>query len=427
MKEHIIFSKFVGGLGEENSLFIQLSSESDVAISGIAPISLELAETFSSTSPVVVFEFIDGNGDFFNILKPTPDIKYFFMYGTSMLNSSRVELRCTKMVSVNTRAGSSNAIAYKMFFSIYGWNDLVNTSWNRSWPETTRHSDVVKQLVREAGLDVSMVKDTLTTGLVIQPHWNNVKLLRNIVRSCETANPGKIEYGCRLDGKFIFKSVGDIIEDNTSKVLSKKLPVISLDGQLADQYKQFDESKKNGAPTNFYYIESNEDYMEGILGGGGGGVSYWYDSINDVFVKKEFDVSSSNNKQLTDWSAVCKVDERRSARIYGGRSSSVESELRNTVLDNSDAINKISIHTEKAFGVHIGDMIELIIPVPPDIGSNVPHNVFYSGFYIVCAVSMTVDFNKSAVSTVIKLMRDGYDGKEMKGMVRSKAGKFVGR
>ena len=424
MAEQTLFSKFVGNLGETDSLFVQLTTETQLSVANIVPLRLELTEMFSTASPIVVFEFTDGNGDLFNHIKPTPDIKFFLNIGSNFIDSKRIELRCVKTAFITQKQGSSDQMAYKMFFSFHGWSQITNIRHNRAW-DNILFSDIVKQMAAEAGYNTSSISPTETSGHFIQPHWTNMQAIKFLRRRSSSPNGGHMEYGATLDGRFIFKSTGDMITEQTIKARNRELPLFKLEGQIGDPVLREDAYKNNKAPTNFYTISGEEEYMDAVVQGGGGCRAFYYDSSTDTFNDGSVLFSNLETPQMTDWGSIAKMDENTGYRMFGGRDSDVMAESKNKVIDLVDSVNRFMITVEKTFDIHIGDMVEVIIPTPPSVESIVPQNVFYSGFYLICGISTVVNFNKSTVSTNINLMREGFDGKELTSLHRSLEGKFL--
>lgn len=423
MAETVLFSQFIGNAGETDSVYISLSSDIDVSLSGITPIRIEMSEVFNSASPMMSFEFTDANGDLVNHTKIPPNAIFYFDIGYSPLNASRVELRCSKTVCLNQRPGSSEQIAFKMFFVLANWHEFVSKKKNRAWKDTT-HSDIARDLTSSfPSSDISQT--TTTPEFFVQPYWSDFDAIRYIRNKSFTSNGGHMEFGASLNGTFVFKSIGDMISEQKEKAMKRELPIFRLEGQIPDESVRKKEYEINEAPTYFMHYTAEQEYL-GAVGAGAGGVSaMFFDTKTDQYVKTDITYGDTIAPQMSDWGSIPVADETTFVRVYGGRDSGVIEESTNMLVDLVDSVNRFEITTERALGIHIGRMVEVIIPTPPNAGSIVPQNIFYSGFYLVCGVHHVVNFSRSTVNSTISLMREGFDGKQLDGYSRSITGKFV--
>lgn len=422
--DFVIFSQFIGNLGSTDSLFVRLSATTDMTLNSITPIRLEMVEMFSSGTPVISFEFTDGNGDYVNHNKPRPDSVFYLDIGNNPLETTRLNLRITKTVMLNQKAGMASQIAFKMFFVHAGWGEFLNKRKNRAWKDAL-HSEIVTQLVSEAGFTPDVTETSTIAENFVQPYWNDFQCIKYLCGKSMSKNGGHMEFGATLDGRFIYKTTGDMIAEQRIKAKNKKIPVMRMEGQIADPNVRAEKYAENGAPTYFISFSAEEDYMNAVTTGGGGVRGMYFDTMSGAYVNSNVVYSDSDSPQLTDWGAVQLSDENTGVRLYGGRHGDVMVEASNRMVDLVDSINRFEISTERAIELHIGDMLELIIPTPPSINSIVPQNIFYSGFYLVCGISHTVNFNKSTISTRISLMREGFDGKQLGGYTKSRKGKFL--
>lgn len=426
MAETAIFTQFITSNALTESLFIKLSTDTDISLSAVRSIRMEIAERLSSASPIVTYEFTDANGDFVNHIKPNPATKYYLDIGRTLEDAIRIELRCSKILLVNKKAGSTEQVAFKMFFVHHGWSALMNQRKSRGWKEM-KVSEIVEEIAKECEYKEVEVGETITeVETFIQPYWTNLQTIQHLRMKAESENGGFTEFGCTIDGKFFFKSTGDLIEEQKAKAVSKEIPIFKLEGQILDPFEREKAYEENqGVPTYMAHITGAESYVEAVIGGGGGVVAMFYDSEADEFKKEPMKLSELEAPQLTDWSSLQEDDEVTELPILGGRDSDVTVYARNLVSDINNSVNTLEIVTEGAHQLHIGQMVEVIIPVPISIGSNVPQNIMYSGFYLVSAVRHVVNFQSSTITSNISLMRDGYDGKDLKGYVKTAKGKFI--
>lgn len=426
-KEYEIFSQYLANRNrEEENLFVRLSSTEDLGIRRIRPISLYADESFSQGSPTVSIEFIDGNGDFVNHVKPNPDSVFYLDFGKNLEDSVRYSLKISKIVLGNSQIGNSDKYSFKIFFVHSAWNVFINERRNRSWINKA-HSDVVRDLVAGAGfkeLDIPTSASRFET--YIQPYWSNLQTVKHLARKAFSSNGGHMEFGCSLTGKFIFKSTGDMIESQKSAARKKQLTTFRMEGQSFKETEVNEGSDKNkNNPRYIAFLTGEQDYVAAVTNGAGGAYAMYFDTTTGIYNRVSVKFSNLTSPQLADWAAVQENHETTGFPIYGGRASNSVNEAANRVNDVIDNMCALNIITEGAPNMQIGQMVEVLIPIPADVGSSYPYNVYYSGFYLVSAVRHSIDFEKSIPNTAITLMREGFDGKRLGGYIKSAKGKFI--
>jgi len=426
MAEVAIFTEFVNSRSETDSLFVSMSTETELSVLNVKAIRLEIAEVFSSGSPIVSFEFIDGNGDFVNHLKPNPSTKYYLDIGRSALEATRIELRCSKIVMVNGKTGSAEQVSFKMFFVHHGWNNLINKRVSRGWKDK-KTSEIVTEILEECEykeIEVSESVEPLET--FIQPYWSNLQTIRYLRKKTDTENGGHVEFGCTIDGKFFFKSVGDLIEEQKEAAKSRDIPIFKMEGQISEEVDRLEAYKKNkNTPTYLAHFTGEESYLEAILAGAGGVTAMYYDSEEGQFIREPIKYSDIETVQLSDWTSVQEEHELATLPQRGGREQDIILESKNKVTDIINSMSRLEIISEGCPNLHIGTMVEVIIPTPVSIMSIQPQNILYSGFYLVSGVKHVITFKNSTLTSAVSLMREGFDGKDLEGYVKSTKGKFL--
>lgn len=423
MAETVLFSQYIGNRGETDCLFLRLSADAEVSMRSITPIRMELSEMLSTGTPAVSFEFTDGNGDLVNHNKPKMSTTFYLDIGNSPINAKRIELRCSKIMHLNQRAGSSEQIAFKMFFVHKTWADFISRRKSRAWGGKN-YSEIVRDLT--ANFTLTEIEDVPETPeFFVQPHWSDIQTIRYIRNKSLSTEGGHMEFGVTLEGKFIFKSTGKMISDQKIRAKNKQIPVFRMEGQPLNGDTREQMFNDNGAPTYFMNYVAEEEYNLSVEGGGGGVRALYFDTATGVFNDTKITYSDLTAPQLSDWAGLQSSDQGMDYRMYGGRDADVLAEATNQVIDIVDSINSFEITTERAPEIHIGDMVELIIPVPPMLGSVIPQNLLYSGFYLVGGVTHVVNIAKSTVTSTIQLMREGFDGKQLEGYTKSASGKFI--
>lgn len=426
--EVVIFERYIGQNEDHDGVFIRLSSESDTAMAEVLPKTIYIAEAFSYGSPIVTITFDDGAGVYNNLLKLNPDTIYWLTVsdGDIVKNSQRLPLKVSKLESKNMVAGKSELIAFKISFIHYGWDQFVNRRKNRGWSDTPYH-EIVQEILGESGYDtIDVTPSRGVPEFVIQPYWTNNVFLKWIQeRAISEDYDDHFEFGCRIDNKFFFKSISDLIMESSERAKNEEIPVLKLQGYNPRPDERLKEKEENyKVATYFTDYTATEYYMDSVINGAGGINAMFYDFTTGSFVQSDVTPSNVGSVQLSDWGAIQKSNEGTGVRLFGGRDVDTIYEAMSKLSSVSLSTNQFSITTEGSLDIHIGDMLELIIPTPENMIP--PFSVMYSGFYLVAGVTHIIALEPSdKIITRVDLARQGFDGKELIGYVKSREGKFI--
>lgn len=419
--ENIIFERNVSR-NEDDALFVRLSSNNQSPLALVQPISVIISEAFSFASPIITITFIDGVGYYFNVEKININEIFYLSIGKTPQESINIPVKISKISLKNTVMGKSDQVAYKITFVHKGWNELLNKRQNRSWV-SVKYSDIVKEIAEEseyAEVDVSPSRDVRET--VIQPYWNNLTFLKWLQeRSIPESFDDHYEFGCDITGKFFYKSVSNLIEDQMDDV----------NNQTIQSYKLQSKTSTNLSDTESEYqyftdFKSSEFYMDSIINGSGGTTSMHYDWDTGEFTSVENSIENSNSYLLSDVSALHEDHAETNMRVFNGRNKNANN-MGNYILSSvALSTTQFSITVEGQYGVHVGQLVEVLVE-PDSTIHKTPMAMLYSGFYIVAGVTHIIALEQdNKFITMLDLARQGYDGKDLDGYVKTSLGKFVG-
>lgn len=422
-QEFDFFSQYIGNDSDDDSLFIKITTNVELSMSSVKPISLSIVEQFNKGTPSVVFDVVDGNGELSNHNLPISETVFTLHLGRSMFEVGKIKLRMTKMDMINNKGGGSEQITYRMFFVHHGWDKMVGQYMNRGW-EAANASGIVSGIVSDSGWTETDFAQCDSTEDVIQPHWTNMRLIkwlagRNVIKG------GVPKYCGRVDGTFLFHSIESLIEKYKDEAMRGEIPVIRMQGQ-DDPYVREDGRKDNqGIPEYFSTYSVDEAHATTRLGGGGGVKSFTYDSHTDTFMIDRYTIKDLTGHQLSDWTSVSDGMVEADVFLYNGRGGDNKTRALSKIGMATDSAVRIDIVTEGSLNIKCGQMIEVIIPTPREMAADTPYNIHYSGFYIIGSVTHFLNFKKNTMMSNLTVIRSGHDSKRIEGYDKTSTGKFV--
>jgi len=427
MSDFLIFERQIYNRGVDDGVFVKLECDKETPLTGFSPISIEMSESLSIGTPFIELVFNDMEGDYFNRYKIDPTATFTLSIGTKDSYYIRTDMRYSQLKFMNNVAGKSINIAYHITFVHSGWYEMIAKEYNRGWANV-KYSDVVQQISSECGFrSVEIAESDKIIESVIQPHWANITMLNWIKKRAWAINRccSHYEYGITLDNKFFFKSISNLIDEQTAAAINGEIPVFRMEGRYELERKQKEAERENlNNPTYFVSFQGREHYVSSIVNATGGFDVIYYDSKLGEIVRSTRKYSNTKSIQLTDWGSIKKVHENSNMLFYGGRDNETPTRAINQVLNVINSTNDFTIAMVGAPNIHIGDLVEVIIPVMSE-GQVDPINTTYSGFYLVAGVDHNVSFTNSSYISTITLSRHGFDGKNLDGYVNSRRGKFV--
>lgn len=433
--EYVLFERYIGKESEEEPIMIRLSCEKDYEVMFAAPMFVKIYEGLSMGSPYIVVDFWDANGDGVNINKIDTDAIFNLYFGRGLAESRHAKMKIAKVAFDNGKAGTSSRFAFSVHFVHESWNSFIHKTHNRGW-KNIKYSEIVTAIAQECKFNVLKISETKKSKLsVVQTDWNNLDLLKRISSKAEpiSGSDGHFEFGVDLEGNFFFMPFSDLItnahenrRDRPDSENRKGMPVLRLDGNSPSQYDRKKMNEENGKiPVSFSTYSVDENFMDKIIQGAGGVTSMYYDFETGTYVKKDNKLSEQTTSQLSEWTLVHPSNEISSLKIMGGRNPEIQQEAVNRLSNVSNSIQKVKIEADGTPFIRIGDVVEVIIPNPPETYSE-PFNEIYSGYYVVASVNNIFRLHKNtAYKTVLTLTRQGIDKKDLEGYVRTTKGKNV--
>lgn len=433
-EEYILFERQIGKGPSEETVFVRLSCEKEYEILFSYPKYVKIHEVLSMGSPYVIVDFLDASGAGTNINKIDTTAIFNLYFGRDLEESRSMRMKIAKVDHANGIGGKSAQVGFSIHFVHESWNSFIHKTHNRGW-SNIKYSDIMAQIASESGFNVLGIADTdQTKELVTQTNTSNHKLLKKIIKAAKPSagSNGHYEFGVDLEGNFFCLPLSDLYakahENRTDRPDSENknaIPLFRMDGhpKPIQQRKELKEKDNSGYPYLFSSYEIKEDYMDKMLHGAGGVTTMYYDFDSGTYVKKDNTFSSSDFDQLSEWSLIHPDDEVRNTKVYGGRDTNTENVGSNQLSKASNKIQTIKIQTEGTPFIKIGDIVELIIPTPPDMYRE-PYNETYSGYYMVSHVEHVFRLHKRTVyANTLTLTRHGIDKKDLDGYTRSAKGK----
>src|SRR5690606_762500 len=114
-------------------------------------------------------------------------------------------------------------------------------------------------------------------------------------------------------------------------------------------------------------------------------------------------LSDSSQRQISDRYFLAKSHENPVKRIHGGRHTGMANEVENRILQTANSIQRLKIKVKGNTGIHIGDMINIILRSSK--ASKSPVSEPYSGYWLVSKVTHVINFREKTHVTNLELSR----------------------
>lgn len=422
----IVFERSVGQEDSRESLYVKLECEDENGLSDVLPQSLFVAEAFSYASPIITVTFKDQYGVYVNLLKIDPETEFTLFVGETKERANSIPLKLSRIDLNNNVSGKSENISFKISFVHTGWDKLINRRYCRAWKDI-KFSEIIEEIAGECGFGEIDVKESrFEYEEIVQPHWPNNIFIKWIQENAIPENfDDHYEFGTKIDNSFFFKSISDIVEENIPKAESGGLPLIKLHGYENDpEQRTSDKSSNEEVPPQFMSFNGTEYYIDSVVTAGSVR-SMHYDFEKGELVDTPTYTKDMDSFQMSDWSSIKQTHEETQKVVYHGRNKYGEelSKLRMSHVQIST--NQFTITTEGSIDLHIGDMVEVIVPTPTNMIP--PFSLLYSGFYLVGSITHNISLEPSPmIVSKIELTRQGFDDRDLKGYTETALGKFVG-
>lgn len=421
--ENIIFAKEVSGRTNEDKMKIKMVSDFVSPLSNLELIELNIAESFSVSTPICVLTFVDSAGVFFNAKRLSHENTFTLSFGKHNIQLISLKLKIASIKAANTTVGKSEDMTYKVTFFHHGWDSMLNHVSNRSWANT-RMSDVVRQIAGESNFGNIIVEDSVQTKSIIQPYTNNVTMLRYMQEEAVSEQfDDQYEFVGHIDGGFTFKTVSKMLEEQYEPAKKKQIPSMVLDDQ-APVYREEERQENFMFPQTFSSYTFDTSYANANVSGGSGLRSMHYDFGSASYIVSDESVDKANFLTTTKLTSLLEQNNNKQRRYFGGRDTTTPDKSKKRIAEIHNGFNSYSIQIEGTYAARCGMLIEILIPSPRCAVFNYPYNIDYGGFYIISGVTHNINFRSGRFNTKLRLLRHGYDGDAVN-HVRSAGGKFL--
>lgn len=426
----LIFERAVN-LDADRTFFVRLECDKENEVSLCTPQSIQIINHFGLSSPVIKVDFDDSRGDLFNHMKVNTGATFTLSFGRSLNDSFSIDLKIAKVDFHNITQGRSHDISFTIHFLVDNWFDAIAVKRNRGWSEIP-YSEIVKEIAEESGYVVEDEYITETDGepkSTVQPNWSNWKMLQYLREKAKPIeDSGHFEIGVSLNGDFKFMTTDAMIDYWKNEISDGSIPTLRLQGGDQSLKAQERDIINNGdIPTYFIAFRGMENYADGIKRGASGYTANWYDWNVGEYKTESSTFDQDPVKQLSEFSSIRETSVTDSTTYFGGRDEFVEQYAKNCMLENAHSMMSFDIATHGTGFIDIFDIVELIIP-NSNLGSTVPINEMYSGFYLVAGVNHFISFGDiTEFNSTITLTRHGVDYFDYQGfddLIESSGGKF---
>lgn len=389
-----------------DNFYIKLESDHDSAVSGLQISSIGVTETLSSGSPFLVLYMQDSYGDLINHTYISPDAVYDLYLGKDQHNNVKSSFTMSVNNMENVHVGKTETIALDLTFMNDKWDKFIRDPYSRSWKNTS-YSDVVKEIITENDFSDVDVEDTNGKYDVIQPNWSNMKFVKWLSQQAvnEEGNGG-FDFGVTLDGRMIFKSL-----DTLYKSKPKKSVILASPNKDVD--------------FTFHNFSIKQNYAPMLIQGAGGLNYTYFDYDTKKYITGTKSIDQSKTRQLSDWAFIAE-EHNTSKKIHdGGRDTDTPTVAESRITAVANSIQKVTIKMAGDAEIHIGDVINIIIPSSEF--SSTLLNEKYSGYWLVGEVLHDIDFDAKTFQSNLILIRAGINGTKLEGLIKTTKGKQIGK
>lgn len=394
--------------GSTDRYYIKLEIENESEDSFITSFeidSISVIENMIGNTTFLNIKFIDNHGVLINTHPIIPDKTISLTYGISKENSitSNFKIASMKVESLNKVDTEQMLVSMDLIHD--KWDEMIKKTYSKSW-KNKKLSEVLEDVVSEIEFDETDIEETSTAQDVIQPNWTNSKMLKWLTKnSINTSGIGGYVYYLTLDNKFSF---------TTFDKLYDKKPVKDINHISISEFDQ---------GYNFLKIENN--YIPTLIDGGFGMDYTYFDYNTKKYVTKSKVLTDINERQLSDWYYLAEDHMQPSKHYDGGRNINTDDIINNRILTTANSVQKIEFYIQGDNEIHIGDLINLKIPVSKSVRDGEVINETYSGYWLVWKVAHLFTTKDSSYHTHLFLTRNGINGKKIEGLVKTDKGKEI--
>ena len=390
-----------------NQYYIKLDidRDEDDSLSAYNLISVSVIETMMSSTPYLNIKFIDPVSETLYQLPILPDDVFVVTYGRDKetSESSRFRFSTMKYESLNGRQLESSLISADLIHE--KWDKMFKKTQSMSWSNSL-YSDVVEDIVSEFEFEEVDIEKTRGSETVIQPMWNTSTFLKWLAaNSINGEGIGGYVYYITLDNKFAFTTFDSLYKKEPKRTVAYTTNVDEGDG--------------------FNYLTVKNSYMPTLVDGGFGITSDYFDYETKEFKNAQKSITDINERQLSDWYYLAEGDNDNAFYLYGGRNPHTEDIVQNKILNKTNSVHKIELFVVGDSDLHVGDIIETVVPVPKKVQESALINDVFSGNWLIWKVAHLFDSDSGEYTSHLFLSRNGINGKDLVGLTKTNKGKVV--
>ena len=216
---------------------------------------------------------------------------------------------------------------------------------------------------------------------------------------------GGYVYFLTLDNKFTFSTFDNLYNQKPVKEITHTTLTKESDGY------------------NFLNIENN--YVPTLLANGFGTKYTYFDYATKKYITGSKVLTDINERQLSDWYYMAETHMTPSKDYYGGRNINTVDVIDHNLLVNANSVQKINLYVTGDTDIHIGNLINLKIPIAKRIQDGEVINDTYSGYWLVWKAAQLFSISDDNFQTHLFLTRNGINGKSVEGLVKTNKGKEI--
>lgn len=394
---------------EKNKYYVRLSFEipdnKPNALDGIDILSITLLESLRSGSPHLLLKLGDMNGNLFKDQVILPSYTFIFRIGKTKEDAIESRYQFSNMELIPTATNSRDSLVLNVTLITDHWDDLFKKKLSRSWA-SKKISDVVADVAEGLGFRTIDIEPTFGIDNYIQPYWSNSDFMVWLSRRAVNARGiAGYQYAHLYDNSFLFKSY-----DGLYAVPPKKKLVYS---PLADR------------DDGFMTFNVKNEYLGNVMYGATGVEYGYFDFSKKQYISSYSDVTRAHERQLSDWYFIDEKQLSPSIFLDGGRDVKTDDVAEGRVLVQANTIHTADLVCHGDPTLHIGDVVDILLPNLNRTDKQLSVNEFYSGYWLIWKIQHIIDTKSGLFSSKLFISRSGLNGVEIDGLVRTETGKNI--
>ena len=425
----VLFDQFVKTFGEENKreknfyirLGIEDSSEVNMPLYVVEDVNIE--EKFGKGYVECDISLRDKAGAVLNSKPIQGNYNFFLWIGKSRENYREYTLKLNKVKFDNMSLGEMDDFRITLKLISSYWEDMISKRSVKAWRNSTC-SDVVQNILDEVGIQDSFVEQTTKQKeRLVFPYFTNHEILDYIKHDFKPeTNDSFYICGPTHDG-FIFSSFDKLIDKPLEGIFEREPQDPRRFRVSGDIISEFENKKDDALKVQDFRVI--HPFVETMRSGASGIQSGFYSFIGDTYQTFSKTFADSDERQLSDWSFIPSDQVSADHFVFDERSQSNEDDVVKELSRKNNNMQNVIIAITGTTDIHIGELVDVLIPINPLYFEDLKYNEFYNGKYIVTGRKTVIDMQTSFARTVFSLSRQGINGIALDGLEDSSTGKVV--